>query len=65
MLSHLAAGATAAFVYTGGPGLKYKALGDVLISSTFGPLLVSFAFLVQARRFYLACASSSRIHHPN
>lgn len=48
MLSHLAAGATAAFVYTGGPGLKYKALGDVLISSTFGPLLVSFAFLVQA-----------------
>jgi len=48
LLAHLAAGAISAFVYTGGPGLKYKALGDVLISSTFGPLLVSFAFLVQA-----------------
>ena len=35
-------------MYTGGPGLKYKALGDVLITSTFGPLLVSFAFLAQA-----------------
>ena len=48
LLLHLVAGAASAFVYTGGPGLKYKALGDVLISSTFGPLLVSFAFLVQA-----------------
>jgi len=27
--------------------LKYKALGDVLISLTFGPLLVGFAFLAQ------------------
>ena len=50
MLAHLAVGALSAFVYTGGPGLKYKALGDVLISGTFGPLLVSFAYLVQAGR---------------
>jgi len=43
----LGAGAASAFVYTGGPGLKYKALGDLLISGTFGPLLVCFSFLVQ------------------
>ena len=33
---------------SGGPGLKYKALGDVLISLTFGPLLVAFAYATQA-----------------
>jgi len=43
-----ALGAASAFVYTGGPGLKYKALGDVLITSTFGPLLVGFAYMTQA-----------------
>lgn len=43
-----ALGASSAFVYTGGPGLKYKALGDVLITSTFGPLLVGFAYMTQA-----------------
>ena len=43
----LVAGGASAFVYTGGPGLKYKALGDILISSTFGPLLVGFSYLVQ------------------
>lgn len=44
----LACGAGSAFVYTGGPGLKYRALGDILISTTFGPLLVAFAFATQA-----------------
>lgn len=44
----LAAGAGSAFVYTGGPGLKYKALGDILISTTFGPLLVAFAYAAQS-----------------
>ena len=49
LLSSLfAAGAGSAFVYTGGPGLKYKALGDILISATFGPLLVAFAYATQA-----------------
>lgn len=47
LLSLLAAGAGSAFVYTGGPGLKYKALGDILISGTFGPLLVAFTYAVQ------------------
>lgn len=46
--SLLVAGAASAYVYTGGPGLKYKALGDLLISSTFGPLLVGFSFLTQS-----------------
>ena len=43
-------GAASAYVYTGGPGLKYKALGDVLISATFGPLLVGFSYLAQCPR---------------
>lgn len=45
-----AAGASSAYTYSGGPGLKYKALGDVLISLTFGPLLVGFSYLVQVGR---------------
>jgi len=44
-------GAASAYVYTGGPGLKYKALGDVLISVTFGPLLVGFSYLAQCHGF--------------
>ena len=48
LLGALGLGGLSAFVYTGGPGLKYRALGDVLISLTFGPLLVGFAYLVQA-----------------
>ena len=47
LASLLATGAASAFVYTGGPGLKYKALGDLLISGTFGPLLVAFTYAVQ------------------
>lgn len=46
-LALLVTGAGSAFVYTGGPGLKYKALGDILISTTFGPLLVAFAYATQ------------------
>ena len=38
-------------MYTGGPGLKYKALGDLLITATFGPLLVGFAYLAQCSGF--------------
>eukprot|EP00962_Isochrysis_galbana_P035614 scaffold12213_cov115-Isochrysis_galbana.AAC.8 len=47
VLGHLGLGGLAAYAYTAGPGLKYRALGDALIMSTFGPLLVSFAFIVQ------------------
>ena len=48
LVALLVTGAGSAYVYTGGPGLKYKALGDILISTTFGPLLVAFAYLTQA-----------------
>jgi 1,4-dihydroxy-2-naphthoate octaprenyltransferase len=40
-------GLSSSFLYTGGLGLKYIALGDLLILLTFGPLTVLFAFIVQ------------------
>ena len=60
MLLMLAAGASSAYVYTGGPGLKYRALGDALISITFGPLLVGFSYLAQARRAHAAHTHPTR-----
>ena len=48
---HLAAlffgGLSSSFIYTGGIGLKYYILGDVLVILTFGPLSVLFSFVVQ------------------
>lgn len=41
-------GLSGSFMYTGGLGFKYMALGDVLIFFTFGPVSVMFAFLTQA-----------------
>lgn len=38
-------GLSGSFLYTGGLGLKYIALGDIVIFLTFGPLLVLFSFL--------------------
>lgn len=50
-MEHLAlvffGGLSSSFVYTGGIGLKYIALGDVLIIVTFGPLSVLFSFMAQ------------------
>lgn len=50
-LEHLAliyfGGLSSSFLYTGGIGLKYVALGDVVILITFGPLAVLFAHAVQ------------------
>lgn len=50
-MEHLAllyfGGLSSSFLYTGGLGLKYIALGDILIFITFGPLTVAFAFLSQ------------------
>ncbi|KAK3105373.1 hypothetical protein FSP39_023700 [Pinctada imbricata] len=50
-MEHLAVmyfgGLSSSFLYTGGLGLKYIALGDLLIFFTFGPLTVMFAFLSQ------------------
>lgn len=41
-------GLSSSFVYTGGIGLKYYILGDILVMFTFGPLAVLFSFLVQS-----------------
>ncbi|KAL1123147.1 hypothetical protein AAG570_002234 [Ranatra chinensis] len=50
-MEHLAliyfGGLSGSFLYTGGIGLKYIALGDVLILITFGPVSVFFAFVTQ------------------
>ncbi|KAJ1625783.1 UbiA prenyltransferase family-domain-containing protein [Pavlovales sp. CCMP2436] len=48
LLAIYALGVLGAVTYTGGPGFKYVALGDVLIVLTFGPVLVLFAFAVQS-----------------
>jgi 1,4-dihydroxy-2-naphthoate octaprenyltransferase len=53
-MEHLAlvyfGGLSSSFLYTGGIGLKYIALGDVLILVIFGPLSVLFAFMAQTGR---------------
>lgn len=50
-MEHLAlvyfGGLSSSFLYTGGIGLKYIALGDVLILVTFGPVAVLFSFMSQ------------------
>ncbi|XP_011156414.1 ubiA prenyltransferase domain-containing protein 1 homolog isoform X2 [Solenopsis invicta] len=50
-MEHLAlvyfGGLSSSFLYTGGIGLKYIALGDVLILVIFGPISVVFAFMAQ------------------
>ncbi|XP_053307798.1 ubiA prenyltransferase domain-containing protein 1 [Spea bombifrons] len=50
-LEHLAliyfGGLSSSFLYTGGIGFKYVALGDLVILITFGPLAVMFAHSVQ------------------
>lgn len=40
-------GLSSSFVYTGGIGLKYYILGDLLVVFTFGPLSVVFSYLIQ------------------
>lgn len=58
-MEHLAlvyfGGLSSSFLYTGGIGLKYIALGDVLILIIFGPLSVLFAFMAQTGRVEWAC----------
>lgn len=50
-LEHLAlvyfGGLSSSFLYTGGIGLKYIALGDVLILIIFGPISVLFSYMAQ------------------
>ena len=56
-MEHLAliyfGGLSSSFLYTGGLGLKYIALGDLLIFLTFGPLTVMFSFLSQGGQLSL------------
>lgn len=40
-------GLSSSFVYTGGIGLKYIALGDILVLIIFGPMSVFFAYFAQ------------------
>lgn len=47
-------GLSSSFLYTGGLGLKYIALGDIIIFLTFGPLTVLFAYLSQCGRLSMA-----------
>ncbi|KAJ3644557.1 hypothetical protein Zmor_022281 [Zophobas morio] len=53
-MEHLAlvyfGGLSSSFLYTGGIGFKYIALGDVLILILFGPISVLFAFMSQTGR---------------
>lgn len=53
-MEHLAfvyfGGLSSSFLYTGGIGFKYIALGDVLVLTLFGPISVLFAFMSQTGR---------------
>ncbi|XP_022900314.2 ubiA prenyltransferase domain-containing protein 1 homolog [Onthophagus taurus] len=53
-MEHLAlvyfGGLSSSFLYTGGIGLKYIALGDVIVLTIFGPVAVLFAFMSQTGR---------------
>lgn len=51
LLWYGAAGIALAWFYTGGPGYKYRALGDAGIFLAFGPLITSGTALIQAGRF--------------
>lgn len=58
-MEHLAlvyfGGLSSSFLYTGGIGLKYIALGDVIVLVIFGPLSVLFAFMAQTGKVELSC----------
>lgn len=40
-------GISSSFLYTGGLGLKYIAMGDIIIMITFGPVSVLYSFIAQ------------------
>ena len=40
-------GLSFSFLYTGGIGLKYYALGDIIIMVTFGPVAVLYSYVAQ------------------
>ncbi|XP_002734358.2 ubiA prenyltransferase domain-containing protein 1-like [Saccoglossus kowalevskii] len=57
-MEHLAliyfGGLSSSFLYTGGIGLKYLALGDLVVIITFGPLAVMFASMAQTGSWSLS-----------
>eukprot|EP00731_Ephydatia_muelleri_P037852 Em0581g1a len=55
-------GLSSSFIYTGGIGVKYYVLGDLLVIFTFGPLALLFSFVSQTGKltFITAVASPSR-----
>ncbi|RWS29931.1 ubiA prenyltransferase domain-containing protein 1-like protein [Leptotrombidium deliense] len=48
-------GLSCSFMYTGGIGLKYIALGDVIVLTIFGPISVLFSFMSQTGTWDLMC----------
>ena len=44
-------GLSGSFLYTGGVGFKYYALGDILILILFGPVAVTFSYMLQTGTF--------------
>lgn len=58
-MEHLAlvyfGGLSSSFLYTGGIGLKYIALGDLLIMIIFGPISVLFAYMSQTGQVQWIC----------
>lgn len=46
-------GLSGSFLYTGGVGLKYYGVGDIVIVITFGPLAVLFSYLSQCGKVAL------------
>lgn len=47
-------GLSGSFLYTGGIGLKYYIMGDLVVIITFGPLAVLFSYFVQSGHFSLS-----------
>ena len=47
-------GLSGSFLYTGGLGLKYIALGDIAIFLTFGPITVLFAYISQGGKLSIS-----------
>ena len=51
-------GISSSFLYTGGIGLKYIALGDIIIMITFGPVSVLYSFIAQTGTFFVRFGQS-------
>lgn len=71
MITLFLTGLALAYSYTGGPGLKYKALGDITIFICFGPLLMQLESIMLTNQInnelFLYCIPigllAGTIHH--